>query len=467
MNLPVAFLSRISTQLGIETEAFLQALKAEPVTSVRFHALKANPENADFVKGEKVEWNPNGYYLPERPSFTADPWFHAGAYYVQEASSMITALFLEPERYDCVLDACAAPGGKTTLLLDTLPESTVLVANEVIKSRAGILAENLSRWGNPNVIVTNNDPQDFSRLSGLFDLILTDAPCSGEGMFRKDKDSIKEWSPENVAICSARQRRILNDLYPALSPGGYLIYSTCTYSPEENTQSVTLFLEEHPDMELYPLVLPREYGMLPVKIAGVENAAYQCFPHHCRGEGFFICRLRKKGEKTEVSEVESREKNSGGKGKNKDKKFGNFEKNTFQVTEFPWEKWINHFNPRCIKSADEYVFYLLPQVEAVLARIISLRVIKKGLLLGKIQGKDFIPSHELALSTLISPEVPGINLPCKTAIQYLMKSDLDNETGLEKGWILAKYKDVNLGWIKIAGNRLKNHFPIHWRIRNL
>ncbi len=466
MNLPAAFISRISNQLGIETEAFMEALRGEPLTSLRFHRQKGQPENSRLPLQSPVKWHSRGYYLSERPSFTADPWFHAGAYYVQEASSMLLKVFLEPENYKYVLDACAAPGGKTTLLLDALPETSVVVANEVIKSRAGILAENLTRWGYPNVIVTSGDPAAFSGFINLFDLIVTDAPCSGEGMFRKDKNSVTEWTPENVAICAARQKRILSDLVPALASGGHLIYSTCTYAPEENAQTIEHFLTKNPDMELCPLNLPEYYGATSISILGIPTAAWQCFPHKCAGEGFFICKMRKKGEKKQPDTPFPKQKKNAGNTKSS-KVFGNFDKkNTSELTALLSTK-MKKVNPNAIRFGGEYVFYLSPEIDDILTLFEKLSIVRKGTLLGKMQGKEFVPAHEFALSTLISPEVPFIELSYDAAIQYLMKNDIENCTDYHKGWITARFQGVNLGWIKVAGNRLKNHFPIHWRIRNL
>ena len=224
IHLPEAFISQTKSLLGLEeTEALIKALGEEAPTSIR-----VNPNKATAISGESVPWCETGYYLSERPSFTLDPLFHAGAYYVQEASSMflsqvIKALPEEPRR---VLDLCAAPGGKSTLWRAELPEQTLLVANEPIHRRAMILAENLAKWGHPDVIVTEDYPKSFSHLPGCFDVIAADVPCSGEGMFRKDPGAIDEWSKENVDFCAQRQFEIISDVWPALREGGFLVYST-------------------------------------------------------------------------------------------------------------------------------------------------------------------------------------------------------------------------------------------------
>ena len=255
-----------------------KALETKPPTSVR-----VNDKIAYQPSSENVAWCKSGYYLDERPLFTADPLFHAGVYYVQEASSM----FLEQavKQYfpmaDTVLDLCAAPGGKSTLLSQTLAESSLLVSNEIIRSRAYILAENLIKWGNPNVVVTNNEPKDFAILGGFFDAIVIDAPCSGEGMFRKDAGAVEEWSEYNVTLCAARQTEIVSSVWDALKTDGILVYSTCTFNREENEENVQWICNE----------LGAE--VLSIDLQGNSDITksdfgYRFYPHKTKGEGFFI-----------------------------------------------------------------------------------------------------------------------------------------------------------------------------------
>ena len=260
-TLPPAFEQRIRRQLGSETEAFLQALNAPAPVSIRLNPGKT-PIPADpgtTGNGTRpVPWCPEGLYLPERPAFTLDPLLHGGAYYVQEASSMFLAHVLRqllPAAPVRMLDLCAAPGGKSTLAASLLPPGSLLVANEVIRSRAAILRENIIKWGQDNIVVTNNDPAGFAPLEGAFDLILVDAPCSGEGMFRKDPAAIAEWSEANARLCAERQRRILADIWQCLRPGGTLVYSTCTYNPDEDEAILEWLLSEW-DAETIPLPCP-------------------------------------------------------------------------------------------------------------------------------------------------------------------------------------------------------------------
>ena len=295
--LPVAFEDSMKLTLGNEWNAFTQALQTTAPTSIRI-----NPFKNHVAAGEQVPWSKWGMYLSERPKFTLDPVFHAGAYYVQEASSM----FLEQAFHQAtdltkklrVLDVSAAPGGKSTHTLSLLNNESLLVANEVIRSRATILAENIQKWGCSNAIVTNNDPEDFTRLSGFFDVIVVDAPCSGEGLFRKDPNAMKEWSPENVDLCGKRQRRILADVWPALKQDGVLIYSTCTYNRFENEETLQ-WLREQQDAESIELKTETAWGIDHVVENGIHG--YHFYPHKVKGEGFFLSVIRKKGGAQELN----------------------------------------------------------------------------------------------------------------------------------------------------------------------
>ena len=293
MTLPADFITRIHTLLGAsEAPSFLEALRGVPSVSIRLNRRKAWEAPAS---APPVPWCAGGHYLSDRPSFTFDPGLHAGAYYVQEASSMFVAWVL---RHLCdvpvrMLDLCAAPGGKSTLACDALPEGSLLVANEVVRSRAQVLLENLTKWGYPHVVVTNSDPADFTPLGPQFDIVLVDAPCSGEGMFRKDPRAVSEWSLENVELCVRRQRRILTDILPCLKPGGFLLYSTCTYNLRENEENVR-WLRDEWGMEVctVPDVRP-EWGITGNLLPGEDFPVYRFLPHRTRGEGFFLAVMRK------------------------------------------------------------------------------------------------------------------------------------------------------------------------------
>jgi 16S rRNA C967 or C1407 C5-methylase (RsmB/RsmF family) len=301
-NLPPSLIASLQHIPGFDEPAFRQVhAQVVPLTSIRINPAKmpADLFSKHFGAATAVPWNSDGYYLKERPAFTLDPLLHAGAYYVQEASSMFVA---EAMRQCCdltqpikVLDLCAAPGGKSTLLQSILPEGSLLVSNEVIKARVNILAENITKWGAPNVVVTNNDPQHFQRLPGFFDVIVVDAPCSGSGLFRRDPAAIGEWSENNVALCSQRQQRILADVLPALKEGGILIYATCSYSRQED-EDIIEWLADCEQMDSIALELQPQWGITQT---GTRNAAgYRFFPDKVQGEGFFIaCFTKKKGRR--------------------------------------------------------------------------------------------------------------------------------------------------------------------------
>jgi len=279
-ELPLEFIERTRALLGDEYPAFEAALAAEPPVSIRLNPRKKTPDwLAPLLEANASDQT--SVYLPSRPVFTLDPLFHAGCYYVQEASSMFLEYYIKKYISNPVsaLDLCAAPGGKANHLASLLPEGSLLTANETIRSRVGVLMENLIKWGYSNVLITNNDPTKFGGNSDSYDLILCDLPCSGEGMFRKDPKAISEWSVDNVKLCAERQRRIVADVFPALKAGGLLIYSTCTYNREENEENLEWIC-----------------GKLG---ADILETPHRFYPHRNKGEGFFIAGLRKHGSSTD------------------------------------------------------------------------------------------------------------------------------------------------------------------------
>lgn len=412
MTLPEAFKNRMFELLGDETELLTAALADEPPVSIRLNVTKSAFASPPFslTSLSPVSWCAEGYYLEKRPSFTFDPLFHAGCYYVQEASSMFLEQVLKQHLSHPVvmLDLCASPGGKSTHARSLLPEGSLLVANEVIRTRAQVLSENLTKWGNPDVMVTNNDPSDFSRLNQLFDVILTDVPCSGEGMFRKDPAAIGEWSPAHVEICWQRQRRILADVWPALKAGGILIYSTCTYNTKENEENIRWIADEL-DAEVLSVEVPDEWGITG-NLAGGDFPVYRFFPHKTKGEGFFLAVLRKNGE---------------------------------EAHETPPSK-----------------------VEPLIKK--QLKVIQsRGIEEGTLKGKDLIPSHALAMSSASNGGVyPTCSLTYPQAIAYLRREALQLDATVPKGYVLVTFRDVPLGFVKNIGNRANNLYPQEWRIRS-
>ena len=292
VNLPADFVAETRRLMGDERfSRFLGAFDEEAPTSIR-----VNPSRNSLAVGERVPWCQEGYYLADRPQFTFDPLLHAGCYYVQEASSMFVTHILR-QSGDCpqnALDMCAAPGGKTTALRSVLPEDCVLVSNEPMGNRAQILLENITKWGAPNCIVTNNYPRDFRKAKLKFDLILCDVPCSGEGMFRKDPNAISEWSMQNVEKCWRLQREIVSDAWECLNPGGLFIYSTCTYNTKENEENIQWILENF-DAQVLDIPIDPSWHITGSLLPGFSEPVYRFIPGITRGEGLFACALRKNG----------------------------------------------------------------------------------------------------------------------------------------------------------------------------
>ena len=457
MNLPQSFVERTRQLLGDEQyPLFEQALGTEVPVSIRPNRMKCNLP----VAGEPVPWAPSGIYLEKRPTFTFDPLFHAGCYYVQEASSMFVERVLREYVQEPVvmLDLCAAPGGKSTLCRSALPEGSLLVANEVMRNRSQILAENLMKWGHPEVVVTNNDPADFTDLTHLFDVILTDVPCSGEGMFRKDQVAVDEWSLENVDICWQRQRRILSDIWPALKPGGLLIYSTCTFNREEDEDNVAWIARElGADMLEVPV---EEAWGITGNLIGDSFPVYRFLPHKVKGEGFFLAVLRKHAGEVETVEPRAEKKKKGGKdvkGKApqlsvpKEAKDWLQEPGDYQLT-------INGTNVQAFPKSHETVYILLQQY---------VKVIHAGITLGEMKGKDLIPHHSLAMSTALANDAfPKAEVTYEQAIAYLRKESLVLDAGIPRGYVLLTYQNIPLGFMKNIGNRANNLYPQEWRIRS-
>jgi len=298
--LPTAFTDYTRQLMGDERfERYLQSFEEEPPVSIRLNPKKVESEKWKVEGGEPVPWCRNAYYLKSRPNFTMDPLFHAGCYYVQEAASMFLDFVLMNHgngNPDTALDLCAAPGGKSTLLRSALPNDCVLYSNEPIRNRASILLENVTKWGYGNHLVTSVYPKVYRRSKLCFDVILCDVPCSGEGMFRKDPATILEWCPQNVEKCWQLQRDIVADAWPCLNPGGLFIYSTCTFNTKENEENIRWMLEEFDDAEVIPVNVSPEWHITGSLLPGFDEPVYRFIPGISRGEGLFMCVLRKRGE---------------------------------------------------------------------------------------------------------------------------------------------------------------------------
>nr|WP_295876024.1 RNA methyltransferase [uncultured Chitinophaga sp.] len=457
-QLPAALITSLEGLPGFDRASFEQVhAAAEKITSLRFNPLKVPGAAAQegilsALSGDgatQVPWSTTGYYLPRRPSFTLDPYFHAGAYYVQEASSMFlehavrtTTDLRQPLK---VLDLCAAPGGKSTLLQSLLNEQSLLVANEVIKPRAALLADNLSKWGAANVVVSNNDPRDFSRLPGYFDLVVIDAPCSGSGLFRRDPELIPEWSPENVQLCSQRQQRILADVLPALKEDGILIYSTCSFSKEED-EVILDWLADHFELENIPLNIPEEWQIVTTVTDKRNCTGYRFYPNRLKGEGFFISCFRKrdmthaaKRKETKLAVVSAKEKEL-------------------------LASWIQLPDGYGYLPHQDEMLILSPLLTTEIAFLQQQLYIRKaGIKAGQVGKKELIPDHQLAMSPLVAERVPVVDLELKAALQYLRKEDPGIDTPV-RGWALMRYGQMALGWAKILPNRMNNYYPKELRI---
>lgn len=495
-ELPVEFLSLVKESLGEESlKELLHRLESgRSLTAVRLnphkYPLDERPgnltetervretmeemrrEGAEAVFGEnvagRIPWCETGFYLKERPQFTLDPLFHAGAYYVQEASSMYMDLLRDAIERECnrreesgfftksltVLDLCAAPGGKTTHLASFLNDDSLLIANEVIKSRSVILADNVAKWGNPRVMVTRNDPRDFEELGEVFDLVVADVPCSGEGLFGKEPGAVREWSLSNVKLCSERQQRILADIWPVLKPGGFLIYSTCTYNHFENDDNLGY--------------LQREFGAQPVRLeppagSGVlvtPGGGLQFVPGRVEGEGQFVALLRKP-EAGIPEEIRSGKRFTGGRKEGKAGKWGKGEGKGGGLSACP-------FIP------DGYDAFLqgelligLPQrlTDRILFFKERLQTVLSGVAIASVKGRDFIPHPDLALlAGHACTGIPAIELSREDALRFLAKDPLAFPES-PVGYLRLTYRGRGLGFVKNLGSRSNNLLPMARRIR--
>lgn len=451
--LPPAFRAQMQAQLEADYPLFEAALTQPVPVSIRINPAKATNHTALFDETAlpPVPWCAEGFYLPERPNFTLDPLFQAGAYYVQEASSMLmreaisqTVNLNRPLR---VLDLCAAPGGKSTLLASMLSADSLLVCNEVIRSRVSVLRENIDKWGYPNVVVSNHDPDDMEKLAGFFDVVVVDAPCSGEGLFRKDPDAMQEWSEANVQLCAGRQKRILAAAAPLLDEGGILIYSTCTYNEAENAENVA-FLTEN-GFRNRALTLPPEWNITPRQTSAAVG--YQCYPHRVAGEGFFISVFQKKVF-TGAVKLDARTFRSIRALRPRDTASA--------------QKWLEHPSDFSLWEKPNGDVMALPKALEKTFLFLDSAIRNKGfgLEMGQFKGLDFIPSHALALSTAIRKDLPSVGLSKEEALHFFKKENLTFDEPV-KGWLVAQYKGLNLGWVKGVGNRVNNYLPKDWRIR--
>ena len=423
-RLPLAFTDYTRSLFGDDLyHTFLKGLGETAPVSIRLNPFKlaetthkVNPE----LNPHPIPWCKEGYWLDTRPNFTFDPLLHAGAYYVQEASSMFLSHVLQHlvKQPVMALDLCAAPGGKTTCARTSLPVGSFLFSNEPIGKRAQILAENVQKFGHEDVVVTNNYPRDYKKTKLGFDVIIADVPCSGEGMFRKDPQSIEEWSPQNVENCWQLQRSIIADIWDNLKPGGILIYSTCTFNAHEDEENIAWILNEY-DAELLSVPTEEAWNITgslidnPLK-DGREFPVYRFIPGKTRGEGIFMAIIRKRGEN-------------------------------------------NALNSKTTIDIDK----------AIVEARKHLRILSHGVKEGMQKGKNVIPDHTLALSFSTDKSAyPNVEVDYQTAIAYLRHEAIVLSSDAPRGIVLLTYKGYPIGFAKNLGNRANNLYPQEWRIKS-
>ncbi len=504
MNIP-AFRKYLEEAFGPEGAAKVTAaLECPPSVSVRLNPAKWRAEGSGVqeIAGERVTggvpWCSHGYLLEKRPVFTLDPEMHSGTYYVQDSSSMFVGFVfgqtlekmlgntlgkagnggeVPRQRLVKVLDLCAAPGGKTTdiaaKLREMLGDRFLLVSNEVMKSRVGTLADNVALWGDPNVVVTSADPAAFAGLPGFFDIILTDVPCSGEGMFRKDEDAAEQWSEEVVELCAARQRRILADVWPALAPGGTLIYSTCTFNRTENDANVGWIASE----------LGAEVQGIDCPFDGPVHTehGFSLAPGYVPGEGQYCAALRKTGGGTQFDVVTDRLQERPGsrledgrshcKGKFRKEKSGKekFEKGRPEKREISaasFKELSGMFSTEVsFRTRNELIIAVPQLVEAELAAVETcLKPFMAGVAVGTMKAGNLIPSADLALSAILRADAfPDAPLDKKTALEFLHRDSIKLEDS-PLGYVTVSYKGHRLGFVKNIGSRCNNLHPMSRRI---
>lgn len=461
MILPEDFINNTRDALGNNLfETLCNGLEAETPVSIRLNPQKCNVDDVT-IEGcsGRVPWCADGYYLKSRPNFTFDPMLHAGLYYVQEASSMFLDKVLRQYAGSptAVLDLCAAPGGKSTVARSVLPEGCLLISNEPIRQRAQILAENIQKFGSPDVIVTNNYPDDFKRSGLTFDIIIADVPCSGEGMFRKDPEAIKEWSMQNVDKCWKLQRSIVESIWDNLKPGGLLVYSTCTFNTKEDEENVRYICEEL-GAELLTVETDAEWNITGSVLPGFDKPVYRFLPGLTKGEGLFMAVMRKDGDTD--SEPCSQKKD------NKKKKERNKPSAGKQI--LPDSSWL--LNPENFDITDNNGRYTaIPKAWRSMYDMAakSLKILSAGVPMGELKRKDIIPAHALALSTCLNLSTfATAELDYAQALSYLRKEAVAMPDGTPRGYVIVKYKGMPLGFEKNIGNRANNLYPAEWKIKS-
>ena len=423
--LPQAFLNRMKNQLGPEYPDFLASLERPRAVALRYNPLKGQAPAMDFT-GDPVPWEPQGYYYDPNARPGLHPYHEAGVYYLQEASAMAPVALLDPQPGERVCDLCAAPGGKTTQIAGRMMGDGFLLCNEINPKRAKILSRNIERMAVSNALVTNEHPQRLAeRFAGFFDRVLIDAPCSGEGMFRKEEAAVTDWSQETVEMCARRQAEILHSGATLVRPGGRLVYSTCTFAPEEDEGAVEAFLAAHPEFSLEAVENPWFDCVAP--------GMYRMWPHKLLGEGHFAAVLRKSGESDEAPDTP--------KGEKLPREWSNFAK-ALDI-ELPRGKAMT-FGQTLFWAPED-----MPDIH-------RLKVLRPGLELGTEKKGRFEPAHALALWLKDCSTVQPLAADSRELSAYLHGDVIPSA---QKGWCLVTVDGYSMGWGKGDGNVLKNHYP--------
>ena len=441
MNLPEAFIEQLRGLLPDEWEALIAAITAtEPSVAVRVNEARgaAVPDAA-----RRVPWCDQGFYLEGRPAFTFDTDWHAGRYYVQDASSMFIAhvirhLVHQPVRY---LDLCAAPGGKTTAAIQALPAGSMVVANEIVPPRARVLADNVIRWGDSRCVVTSNAPTHFGKLTHFFDVIAADVPCSGEGMMRKDDEAVIQWSPTLVTQCAQRQREILTDAWQALRPGGLLIYSTCTYNRQENEDIADFIVNE---LGATSLEVPVEASWNIHPAIGSGCHCYRFMPHRVDGEGLFMAAFRKDGDSpTQVIRIKER---------------------TAKKLDETVKNWLSAPEDFVIEEQGDLLVAVPQDIRREVAAMrATLNVLHAGVELATVMGRKTVPHPALAMSSARAADAfPICEVDYPAALRYLRGESITVDG--PRGYVLIAHNGAVLGLANNLGNRANNLYPKPLRI---
>ena len=423
--LPQAFLQRMELQLGEEYPAFLQSLERPRAVALRFNPLKGAAPQLDFVC-DPVLWESCGFYYDPQYRPGLHPYHDCGVYYLQEASAMAPVTLLDPQPGEMVCDLCAAPGGKSTQIASRLQGEGLLVSNEIHPKRAKILSRNMERMGVANALVTNETPERLAKqFPNFFDRVLVDAPCSGEGMFRKEEAAVADWSVETVQMCAARQLEILGSAAQMVRPGGRMVYSTCTFSSEENEQVIATFLAGHSDFELQDVDAPW--------FDRVSEGNYRMWPHKLLGEGHFAAVLRKKGEARELPERQKA-----------------------QPAPEVWQEFARDMEISLPKGNALLFGQSLFWIPEQMPQLKGLKVLRPGLELGELKKDRFEPAHALALWLKTCKNTVEL-APGDPAVEAYLQGQVI--PGSQKGWCLVTVGGYSLGWCKGDGAQLKNHYP--------